>query len=276
MTNENLVETKYFFVDEAGNPEIFARRRKVIVGTPGCSRFFILGFLDVDDPNGLRTDLEMLRKDLLSDPYFRNVPSMQQEYKKTAISFHTKDDVPEVRREAFKLLKTKPSLRFVGVVKDKFRVVQYALSRRAADNSYNYNPNELYDFLTRRIFKDHLHLAKQYKVCFATRGNKPRTDALGKALQTAQERFIIERNIENPSALDVIPTFSKNDPCLQAADYFLWALQRIYERREERYLDYMKDFYKLVIDLDDTRHNKYGEYYHKTNPLNLETIKQST
>lgn len=36
----------------------------------------MLGKLDIDDPDQLSKDLEVLRADLLADPYFKNVPSM--------------------------------------------------------------------------------------------------------------------------------------------------------------------------------------------------------
>ena len=37
------------FVDEAGDPTLFSGSGRAIVDTPGCSRFFILGGLEVDD-----------------------------------------------------------------------------------------------------------------------------------------------------------------------------------------------------------------------------------
>jgi len=45
------------FVDEAGDPTIFHDSGKVIADTPGCSRFFMLGKLEVDDPPALGNGL---------------------------------------------------------------------------------------------------------------------------------------------------------------------------------------------------------------------------
>lgn len=56
---------------------------------------------------------------------------------------------------------------------------------------------------------------------------------------------------------------------LYAADYFLWALQRFHEREEDRFLEYLWPSFRLVRDLDDTRHYKYGEYYTQKKPLTL-------
>ena len=112
MTEQTV---RHYFVDEAGDSTLFNRRGKVIVGTPGCSRFFMLGLLEVPDPERMKAALEELRSKLLSDIYFKDVPSMQREARKTAMAFHAKDDLPEVRREVFALLKNSPGLRFLTV-----------------------------------------------------------------------------------------------------------------------------------------------------------------
>jgi hypothetical protein len=36
---------RYYFVDEAGDPMLFNRRKEVVVGGEGCSNYFILGLL---------------------------------------------------------------------------------------------------------------------------------------------------------------------------------------------------------------------------------------
>ena len=103
------------FVDEAGDPTLFQGRGKVIVDTPGCSRFFIIGKLDVDDPPALADPVERLRAELLSDPYFGGVESFRPERKKTALLFHARDDVPKVRYRVLCLLRRAgETLRFHG------------------------------------------------------------------------------------------------------------------------------------------------------------------
>jgi len=77
-------QTQWLFVDEAGDPTLFNRKGISIVGNPGCSRFFIVGMLEVDDPKALAKSLTTLRKEILADPYFAGVPSFQPEQQKTA------------------------------------------------------------------------------------------------------------------------------------------------------------------------------------------------
>src|SRR3972149_6411922 len=86
-----------YFVDEAGDGTLFDAKGRVIIGKEGCSRFFMLGLAEIAQPDALTRDLDNLRVTLLHDPYFKGVPSMQAKAKKTAVAFHAKDDLPEVR-----------------------------------------------------------------------------------------------------------------------------------------------------------------------------------
>jgi len=54
-------DVQHLFIDEAGDATLFANRRRAIVGTEGCSRYFILGKLEVTDPRGLARRLQQLR-----------------------------------------------------------------------------------------------------------------------------------------------------------------------------------------------------------------------
>ena len=130
--SEDTANVKHYFVDEAGDPVLFDARGRVLIGTAGCSRYFAVGLLDVADPIALGADLNKLRADLLADPYFKDVPSMQPDERKTALYFHAKDDLPEVRREVFKLLQRHP-VRFSAVVRDKQSVLDYVRARNQRD-----------------------------------------------------------------------------------------------------------------------------------------------
>lgn len=257
----------YYFVDEAGDGNLFDRRGRVIVGQPGCSRYFMLGILDVPHPDEISQALVDLRQKLLVDPYFQDVPSMQPEAKKTRLLFHAKDDLAEVRREVFSALRSFADLRFYGIVTDKLRVLDYVQSRNKVEPGYRYNGNELYEYLVRRLFRDRLHKDDAYRIVFARRGSSDRTAALQAALQAARQRFFEKWGIDSHSPIQVTPIASQADPCLQAVDYFLWALQRLYEHGEERYLAYLWPSFRLVQDIDDQRSARYGVYYTQKKPL---------
>lgn len=259
----------HYFVDEAGDPTLFSAKGKVIIGQDGCSHYLILGLLHVTDPIKLSNSLNELRNNLLADPYFRKVPSMQPTRRKTARMFHAKDDIPEVRREVFAELKRHEGLRFFAVVRDKTRGI---LREVRTYKTKRYQPNEQYDQLVKRLFKDRLHKEDEYIITFATRGAKDRTRALRDALSEARKRFEKKWSIQSNAPIHIHNLPANQDACLQAADYLSWALQRCYEKREDRYLDFVWPLYRLVHDVDDHRKKKTGVYYTQKNPLIVENL----
>ncbi|HET7625662.1 MAG TPA: DUF3800 domain-containing protein [Verrucomicrobiae bacterium] len=265
-------EHKLYFVDEAGDPTIFGSGGKVLVNTAGCSRFFMLGIADVPEPQKLAADLASLRTQLLADPYFKDVPSMQPHADKTALYFHAKDDLPEVRREVFKLLQ-KHHIRFSAIVRDKLRVLGQVRRRNETDSKYRYNSNELYDFMVRRLFKQRLHTHGHYRICFARRGGSDRTEALTFALEETRSEFARKRQMGTVGDIEVVAASPIREPALQAVDYFLWTLQRAFEKHEDRFLKLLWPQCSLIIDADDTRDKGYGVYYTKRKPLTAAALK---
>jgi hypothetical protein len=266
-----LPNIRKYFVDEAGDGTLFDAKGRVIIGSVGCSRYFILGLLDIPNPDGLNKDLGGLRAQLLADPYFKKVPSMQPGARKTALMFHAKDDVPEVKREVFALLQ-KYEFRFLAAVHDKKKVLEYVQQRNIVDLTYHYTSKELYDYMIRVLFKNLLHQEERYEIYFSKRWKQDRTEALRAALKTAQERFAKRWGKTTSSDIVVIPKSSHESGGLQAADYFLWSLQRFYERREDRYVDLLWKSFRLVHDLDDPRRTPYGVYYTQKKPLTLAAL----
>src|SRR5438132_14077022 len=81
---------------------------------------------------------------LLADPYFNLAPSMKPKEGKTAVIFHAKDDLAEVRDRVFHLL-LEYDVRFSAVVRDKRRLLEQVQARNQAEPKYRYSENEIYD-----------------------------------------------------------------------------------------------------------------------------------
>lgn len=111
-----------------------------------------------------------------------------------------------------------------------------------------------------------------YCIYFSKRGKQDRTAALRLSLEQARERFSRARGIHSTAPISVLPRTSVDCPGLQAVDYFLWALQRLYERREDRYVAYLQFGFCMVHDLDDTRQSRHGVYYTKKKPLTIAAL----
>lgn len=263
----------HYFVDEHGDGTLFDRKGRVIVGTEGCSSHFALGVLNVANPPELSRQLLELRQAIIADPYFSGVESLKPERCKTALGFHAKDDIPEIRLLVFKLLATQ-DISFQAVIRDKTALVAQVRNYNRTSDSYHYTPNRLYDEMVKRLFKNLLHKADGYQICFASRGNSDRTAALQVALEQARKNFRKAWGIAADAPIEVYHARSSASPALQAADYFLWALQRVYTRGEDRFLRLIWPKVSLIIDADDRRQSVAGFYYTQVRPLLAEMIKK--
>jgi hypothetical protein len=222
----------------------------------------------VRDEKSLVEDLATLRERILRDPYFTDVPSVKLLSKKTAFQFHAKDDIPEIRRDVFSLLR-QHDLIFHAVIRDKTKIMDYVRQENERNAQYRYNQNELYDSLVRRLFEGLLQTNDMHKVTFASRGNADRTRALAKAIQAD-----LPLKIAQHRSVDVVACRPNLAPALQAVDYYLWSLQRLYERGEDRYWNYVSPHAKLIMDLDDTRRFPSGVRYTQKEPLTLVALKK--
>lgn len=239
------------YVDEAGDTTLYGRHGKTLVGTDAVSRFFMVGRLEVEDATALGADMAALRAELLADPLLNTVPSMQPAAGKTALFFHAKDDVPEVRHAVFRLL-LRHELRFSAVVKDKLVLLQDVEKRNASSPGYRYKADghELYDALCAKLFDRVGQFGSEREVTFAVRGTKPRTAVLKAVLDEIDGRFAVDFGFAPHGHTTVHSNVPSASAGLQACDYLLWALQRFYERAEERYLAATWPLFQRVLDLD--------------------------
>jgi hypothetical protein len=261
------------FIDEAGDLSLFNKRKQVMLGREGVSNYFMVAAAFVPDPETLDRQLVSLREDILRDPLLNRIPSIDPARQKTAVAFHAKDDAPEVRYKVFSLL-ARANVQVYAVVRTKQTLLDEArfLFRRGLRLS----ENEIYDGLVSQLLRNRLHLAESNTIIVARRGTRDRKDALTAAISLAQTNFAARWGARNFGPCDVTTAYPHESGGLQASDYFLWALQRLYERREDRYFAPLSAHYRVIMDLDDTRRKAYGEWYSDSNPLTLQKLKPVT
>lgn len=267
---DNPTTCNHYYVDEAGDTALFNKRGRVIIGKEGVSRLFMVGVAKVSDPLTATGLLNDLRSSLLADPYFKDVPSMSPERRKTALLFHAKDDLPEVRREVFKILTGLDIKVFVAIKRKEYLA---NTARLLMARGQKLRPDDVYDNLVKRLFRNLLHKADFNLITFARRGKSARQHALENAIKRAQHNFERSTGIPSNSLVKIIPSTPSQYVGLQIIDYYLWALQRMLEKGEDRFFELLKPAYRLIMDLDDTRNREYGEWYSDGNPLSLEKVK---
>ncbi len=94
------------FLDEAGDTTFYGKGKKNIIGTNGVSNVFILGMIKVKDPlDEVREKINSLQEKITKDDFY-HVPSVLKKISKNGYYLHATDDLPEVRKEMFDLMKT--------------------------------------------------------------------------------------------------------------------------------------------------------------------------
>jgi hypothetical protein len=250
--------TNYFFVDESGDPTFYDGQGNLIVGRPGCSPIFILGFVETQDPEAVRQSLQSLQNEVITDPYFEGVPSLA----KTAVAFHAKDDLPEIRYRVYKRLNNLDFRAQFVVARKIERVFRDNFGARATD---------FYDHLVTLLFENVLHRYESNRVYFAKRGSRDRQAPLSLAIELGIQRFEQKWGHPVTTAVDVQAQTPKGEPCLSVVDYALWAVYRAFTRGEMRYYRAIEEKVSLLVDLYDVQ--KYPRnWYNRRNPFHIKKI----
>lgn len=248
----------WFFVDESGDPTFYDRKGNLIVGQPGCSPILILGLIETQNPDPIRQAIQELQQEIIHDPYFQDFASI----KKTAIAFHAKDDVPEIRYRVFKLLATLD-----------FRA-QFVVARkieRVFRNSFQAKEDAFYDHLVTCLFQNLLHRYEQNFIYFAKRGSRNRQAPLLGAIQRGVERFEQKWNTAVTTSFSVQAQTPKGEPCLSVIDYTNWAVYRAFTTGEMRYYRVVEEKVSLLLDLYDTAKYPHN-WYNRKNPFHAKKI----
>jgi hypothetical protein len=265
------IKFRHYFVDEAGDLSFFNKKGRIIVGQPGVSKFFMVGVAQIADPEAVTWELNALRAKLMTHPRYKGIPSMQPEAKKTAISFHAKDDYAEIREQVFELIQYF-DVKVFFAIRSKAEIAEAAKANFKSLGK-KLQQNALYDDLIKRLFKNLLHKADVVQIAIARRGKEAREEALKQAINQAQKNFEAKWKISSNSSILIELVYPSQVAGLQVVDYYLWALQRLYEREEDQFFKPLAQKYRLIMDLDDKRNKGYGEWYSDRNPLTLEKLR---
>lgn len=249
----------YYYFDEAGDPQILGRKGVNLVEKGVASKVFMVGYLETKTPKELSKSLVQLHNEVMHDDYLAAVPSIT---KCTSKMFHANVDCSEVHERVFRLLK-QSDFTFYCIVARK----DEGLFRK----KFDLKDAKLYEYLVTKLLENRLHLYSDIDCYFSAMGSTVRQDNMENAIQSAIQLFSKKWNKDNTNNIRVFIQQPSEIPLLQAADYVLWAIQRVYERKDLRYYNYLKDKIMLVQDIFDFK--KYPKtYYTPDNPLEAKKI----
>ncbi|MBA3649406.1 MAG: DUF3800 domain-containing protein [Chitinophagales bacterium] len=266
------IKTNHRFLDEAGDTAFYGKGKKTIIGSEGVSGCFILGMVKFKEPlEPVRKKIVQLQNQVANDPYYQ-VPSILKRKQGAGYYFHATDDLPEVRKTFFDFIKsTKCS--FEAVVGRK-TIERYETLHKGKEEYF-------YADLLSHLLKNKMEGEVKLILNIAERGRSTKNNNLLLAMEKAKERVAENINKKNAEITaskvtrhDIITNVAFNvvyptqEPLLNVADYFCWAVQRVFEKGETRFYDYLKEQVSLIVDLYDTTNYKdWRNYYNSKNSL---------
>lgn len=249
------------FLDEAGDTTFYGKGSTNIVGKNGVSICFIIGSVKFKEPlEPLRKKIIELQEKVASDPYY-HVPSVIKKRNGAGYYFHATDDLPEIRKLFFDFIK-QIDCSFEAIVAEK-KIERFETKHKGKEEYF-------YADMLSHLLKNKLS-AKEEKLVLniSARGKSTKNHNLELSLAKAKQRH---NNRSNAGAVTTNVVFNitypTKDPLLNVADYFCWTIQRVFEKGETRFYDYLKEKISMVIDVYDVeKYDGFRNYYGPKNPL---------
>ena len=254
-------ETTHRFLDEAGDTVILGKGGVPALGQPGVSLAFGIGMVKFsEEAEPVRQRIRDLEREIEGDKYLNRIPSIAGQIARDGYNLHAKDDPPEVREKFYRLIQ--------GMNCSLEMMVARKIPALFA-KKHGANESEFYADVLSHLLKNKLKLGEKLVLNIAARGNSTKNTNLERALQKATARFLKLHEVEEIRSQVVFNLQTpKTEPLLKVADYLCWTVQRVFERGETRYYDFMLDKVRLVVDLYDSDGYAGNKNYHKRdNPL---------
>jgi len=257
MSKKKLLFKKHRFLDEAGDTTFYAKGRIPLIGRNSSSNVFILGMAAFNEPlQPIRDNILRFEREIENSAYYKNVPSVQKRVQKYGqYFFHAKDDLPEIKKEFFDYIKTVDCSIKVAVGRKQIDIFE---------NEHNRKEAAFYADLLSYLIRDEFLKHPRMVLNIAERSSSTAINNLESGLKKAQKRFIVKHpEKENKTKVSFKVLKYINDPLLRIPDYLCWSIQRIFEKGEIRYYDYIMEKIDAVVDVYDNE-----RIYNSENPLN--------
>ncbi len=244
------------FLDEAGDTSFYGKGRVPILGQQGVSLSFAIGMVKFKgDLAAVRATIREMQAGVVADPYLKSIASVAKKAAGRGFFFHATDDPPEVRERFFKFIQALDCTCEVIVARKKPSIFA---------RKHHNQESEFYADVLSHLLKNKLHLGQKIVLNIAERGASTRNANLEWALTKAVERFEKKWNKEDICSSVVFNVQNHyTEPLLNVADYLCWAVQRVFERGETRYYDFLGNRIRLVVDLYDSANYVGSRHYYQ-------------
>lgn len=245
------------FLDEVGDTTFFAKDKQVSIGEPGVSLSFGIGMAKINAPLAdVRAEVVSLQNEIANDKYLNVIPSVKRKVNQGGFFFHASDDPPEVRQIFYRYLKGLDCS------------LEIVIARKILDifaKKHNHKEAEFYADVLSHLIKNKLHMGGKLVLNVSCRANSTSNKNLATSLDKAIVRVNHKREQLGDVQTEVVFNVQnhRTEPLLNVADYLCWSVQRVFERGETRYYDFLGDRVKLVVDIYDSDNYEGSKNYYR-------------
>jgi hypothetical protein len=73
-----MLNKRYIFIDESGDPDFYGGGKKLLVGTPGFQPYLIIGMIETNNRKPLHKTVVKFVADIKADRLFNSIPSVEK------------------------------------------------------------------------------------------------------------------------------------------------------------------------------------------------------
>lgn len=199
---------KFIFLDETGNPQFYAKRKRPLWEEPDFVPIVCLGMVITEDRIKLRKAVSEFVHSILADPLLNSIYSVQQK----SWFLHARSDHSDIKLKTVEFLRGLGGFHFKAVIGRKVPEI-FA-------NKHNGNATEFYfDLIHKLLELEKWNDNSEYKLYLSQRQSNTE-----QRFQIAFEKASLASQIGLRSSCTIVK--SQDFPEMSVVDYLLWALQR--------------------------------------------------
>lgn len=232
---------QYIFIDESGNPQFYARRKRPLWTEPNFAPIICLGMVTTDDRVRLRKEVVDFQNYILGDTLLNSIFSVRQ----PGWFLHARGDHSDINLKTVEFLRRLEGFQFHAVIGRKIPEI--------FNRKHNGNATEFYFDLIHKLLALHpLTEDTQYHLFLSQRHSNTE-----QRFAQAFERVLATENKDRIISYKCTIVRSRDFPELSVVDYLLWALQRYILQGEKRYFAALEHHYEQILDIyEDDGHGR--------------------
>ncbi|OGH19745.1 MAG: hypothetical protein A3D74_02275 [Candidatus Levybacteria bacterium RIFCSPHIGHO2_02_FULL_37_13] len=252
MTRSKKINNQWIFIDESGKPEVYSSHGENLVNKKKASRFLILAAVRSENQLEIQQQVTEFRLSLLKDTDLSKIFSSAY----ALDAFHAQTDYPEVKKKFYEYILNLP-----------IKVDVLVIEKLLCYDSLKQNPGKMYGVMSGQLIKNLCHQFENTEIIFSRKDSKLK---LRQELETEVERVRLDYLKIHPNLKPNLKLSYFHNPHyshggLQVADYISYAVFQVYERRNVKWYQIVKEKVGKIQDICNKK------YFTRSNPLKLST-----